>query len=135
VARKFSRDCAITLYSINYLNFRQKIEYVESMFYEASFDNFIVEFKDTLNFIKKKKLYAHALVELPVLVKRAEHNGRMKWKFEMPMTNYYEGVSGSKYSQKVVATIIIQRTDNRKKIGGVEVFGFITETKEIKNQI
>ena len=26
VARKFSRDFAITLYSINYLNFRQKIE-------------------------------------------------------------------------------------------------------------
>ncbi|VVH65953.1 hypothetical protein BSPLISOX_652 [uncultured Gammaproteobacteria bacterium] len=135
VSRKFSRDFAMTLYSISYNNFRQKIENIESMFYAKSFDNFIIEFEDTLKFIKKNKLYAHALIDLPVLIKRAKHNGRMKWKFEVPITVYYEGVSGQKYTQKVIATIVIQRTDNRKKIGGVEVFSFITETQEVKNKI
>ena len=132
MARKFSRDFVVSLYSINYINFRKKIEDVESMFYPLSFDNFIVEFEDILNFIKKKKVYAHALVELPVLVRKVEHNGRMKWKFEMPVSIYYESATGFKRQQKVIATIIIQRTDNRKKIGGIEVFSFITQAKSNK---
>ncbi len=135
VARQFSRDFAMTLYSTNYINFRQKIESVESMFYEASFDNFIVEFEEILNFIKKKKMYTHALIELPVLIKKLEHNGRMKWKFEMPITIHYESSSNSSFTQKVIATIVIQRTDNRKKIGGVEVFSFITESQNIKKRL
>jgi intracellular multiplication protein IcmL len=117
-------DVLVRALSLNFLTWRQTLSDLRSDFEPAGFESFIESLKSGghLEKIEKERLSLSALISgAPVVTKSFVRDGVMNWHMEMPLVLSYESSTGVVASQKLLAEMVIQRTQTSLNPRGVVI--------------
>jgi intracellular multiplication protein IcmL len=117
-------DVVIRALSLNFLTWRQTLSDLRGEFDPGGFESFMSSLKSGghLEKIEKERLSLSALISgAPVVTMSAVKGGVMTWKMEMPLVLSYESSTGVVASQKLLAEVVVQRTETSRNPRGVVI--------------
>ncbi len=110
--------------SLNFLEWRKKLESLRPNFEEEAFKSFLASLKSSgiLEMIQEKRLSASAIAtSAPVIIASGVVGGKSTWRIEFPLVVSYESSQGVESTQKLVATILVCRASTAKTPRGVVI--------------
>lgn len=122
---EWASQVAISVYNIDYLNYRKQLAANQSYFSPAGWQVFLNDFRTVLGSIIGQKLRASAvLTGSPVILEQGPLFGRYAWKVRMPMLITYESASELRNTPIMVDMVIMRvpTTDSPKGIAVSQFF-------------
>lgn len=110
--------------SLNFLEYRQKLESIRPNFDDEAFKSFLASLQSSgiLDMIREKRLSASAITtRAPVIVASGLVGGTATWRIEFPLIVSYESSQGVESTQRLVATILVRRASTVKTPRGVVI--------------
>ena len=110
--------------SLNFLEWREKLESIRPHFEDEAFKSFLSSLQSSgiLEMIQEKRLSASAVAtRAPVIIASGLVGGKATWKIEFPLIVSYESSQGVESTQKLLATVLIRRASTAKTPRGVVI--------------
>ena len=110
--------------SLNFLEWREKLESIRPNFDDEAFKSFLSSLKSSgvLEMIRDKRLSASAITtRAPVIIASGLVGGKATWRIEFPLIVSYESSQGVESTQRLVATILVCRASTVKTPRGVVI--------------
>ena len=110
--------------SLNFLEWREKLEAIRPNFDDAAYKSFLASLKDSgvLDMIREKRLSASAITtRAPVIIASGLVGGKATWRIEFPLIVSYESSQGVESTQRLVATVLVRRASTVKTPRGVVI--------------
>ena len=110
--------------SLNFLEWREKLESIRSNFDDEAFKSFLASLKSSgvLDMIREKRLSASAVsTRAPVIIASGLVGGTATWRIEFPLVVSYESSQGVESTQRLVATVLVRRASTVKTPRGVVI--------------
>lgn len=108
--------------SLNFLEWREKLEAIRPNFDDAAYKSFLASLKDSgvLDMIREKRLSASAITtRAPVIIASGLVAGKATWRIEFPLIVSYESSQGVESTQRLIATVLVCRASTVKTPRGV----------------
>ena len=110
--------------SLNFLEWREKLESIRSSFDDDAFKSFLASLQSSgiLDMIREKRLSASAVTtRAPVIAASGLVGGTATWRIEFPLIVSYESSQGVESTQRLVATVLVRRASTVKTPRGVVI--------------
>ncbi|MDL2290880.1 DotI/IcmL family type IV secretion protein [Desulfovibrio sp. OttesenSCG-928-F20] len=110
--------------SLNFLEWREKLESIRPSFDDEAFKSFLASLKSSgvLDMIREKRLSASAITtRAPVIIASGLVGGTATWRIEFPLVVSYESSQGVESTQRLVATVLVRRASTVKTPRGVVI--------------
>ena len=110
--------------SLNFLEWREKLESIRPNFDDEAFKSFLSSLKSSgvLEMIREKRLSASAITtRAPVIIASGLVGGKATWRIEFPLIVSYESSQGVESTQRLVATVLVCRASTVKTPRGVVI--------------
>jgi intracellular multiplication protein IcmL len=128
---QWSGNAVVSLYSYNFVNFREVFQENKQYFTDSGWRAFVQALQDSqsLQSVQAKKLVVSAvLAGAPLVLNKYLFNGRYTWKIQMPVLVTYLS-SSEQSSQKFLVTLTIQRVSTLDDINGIGIQQFVAEQR------
>ena len=104
--------------SLNFLEWREKLEAVRPNFDDDTFKSFL----SSLNMIQEKRLSASSVATgAPVIIASGLVSGKATWRIEFPLIVSYESSQGVESTQRLIATVLVCRASTATTPRGVVI--------------
>lgn len=120
----WSSDIVTSAVSLDFLEWRKKLQDIRPNFSESAFESFVGSLKTSgiLDLVRNKRLNVSAvLTQAPVITKTGVLNGSMSWQIEFPLILSYESSAGVETTQKLVAQILVSRASTITTPRGIAI--------------
>ena len=110
--------------SLNFLEWREKLEAVRPNFDDDTFKSFLssLESSGILNMIQEKRLSASSVATgAPVIIASGLVSGKATWRIEFPLIVSYESSQGVESTQRLIATVLVCRASTATTPRGVVI--------------
>ena len=110
--------------SLNFLEWREKLESIRPNFDDEAFKSFLASLKSSgvMDKIRENRLSASAITtRAPVIIASGLVGGTATWRIEFPLIVSYESSQGVESTQRLAATILVRRASTAKTPRGVVV--------------
>lgn len=110
--------------SLNFLEWREKLESLRGNFDDDAYKSFLSSLKDSgiLDMIREKRLSASAITtRAPVIIASGLVGGTATWRIEFPLIVSYESSQGVESTQRLVGTVLVRRASTVKTPRGVAI--------------
>lgn len=110
--------------SLNFLEYRQKLESIRPNFSDEAFKSFLGSLQSSgiLDMIREKRLSASAITtRAPVIIASGLVGDTATWRIEFPLVVSYESSQGVESTQRLVATILVRRVSTLKTPRGIVI--------------
>lgn len=102
------------LYTMNFLNYRQKINEKSIYFTGYGWNQFLKAFQPTLETIRANDYAVTAApADVPVITRKGVFEGKFMWQVQVPLIISYQH-GAKEATQNVVWTLLLQKRDNTK---------------------
>jgi len=118
--------------SLNFLHLRENLMNSREYFDNAGFKSFVQSLEQSGNVakIREERLSLSCTpTEAPVITNKALRGEVMTWKIEVPLTLSYESSKGVVATQKLLASVLVQRADTRMYPRGLVISQIILAKK------
>ncbi len=112
------------LLSLNFLHWKGQLTESRKYFEAKAFKSVIksMQANGIIASIEEKRLNVSATIsKAPVIVASGVVQGRATWKIEVPIVVSYESSRGVEITQKLLATVLVHRTNTAVQPRGVEI--------------
>lgn len=120
----WASDTIIGAMSLNFLEWREKLESIRPNFDDEAFKSFLASLNSSgiLDMIREKRLSASAITtRAPVIAASGLVGGAATWRIEFPLIVSYESSQGVESTQRLVATVLVRRASTVKSPRGVVI--------------
>ena len=110
--------------SLNFLEWREKLEAVRPNFDDDTFKSFLssLESSGILNMIQENRLSASSVATgAPVIIASGLVSGKATWRIEFPLIVSYESSQGVESTQRLIATVLVCRASTATTPRGVVI--------------
>ena len=110
--------------SLDFLEWRKKLEALRSHFDEDAYKSFLASLKTSgiLEMIREKRLSASAVAtRAPVIIASGLVGDTATWRIEFPLTVSYESSQGVESTQRLLATVLVRRASTAITPRGVVI--------------
>ena len=120
----WASDTITTAMSLNFLEWREKLEAIHPHFDDAAYKSFLESLQSSgiLDMIRGKRLSASAITtRAPVIIASGVVNGKATWRIEFPLIVSYESSQGVESTQRLLATVLVGRASTVSTPRGVVI--------------
>jgi len=120
----WASDTITTAMSLNFLEWREKLEAIHPHFDDAAYKSFLESLQSSgiLDMIRDKRLSASAITtRAPVIIASGVVNGKATWRIEFPLIVSYESSQGVESTQRLLATVLVGRASTVSTPRGVVI--------------
>jgi intracellular multiplication protein IcmL len=126
---QWTSEAVVSLYSYNFVNFREIFQGNRSYFTAAGWRGFMqaLDASKNLETVRTKKLIVSAvLTGAPVITNQYVLNGRYTWQIQMPLLVTYQG-STDRITQNFILMLKIERVSTLDNVYGVGISEFVAQ--------
>ncbi|MCD8525211.1 MAG: type IVB secretion system apparatus protein IcmL/DotI [Gammaproteobacteria bacterium] len=123
----WASQVAMSAYTYNFANYRQKIQTQEINFTGDAWQQFLQQLKDSGNIqaVDQRKINVNAVVSgSPVIVYQGMLKGRYAWKVQVPLLVTFVSAS-DRFQKNYMVTMVIVRVSTVQNQNGVAVAQFV----------
>ena len=120
----WTSEAVTNTFTLSFLHWKDQLNAARVNYSAEAFKSFLESMKENgiINTIESKRLSVAAVInKAPVIIASGVVEGRATWKIEVPLTISYESSRGVEITQKLLATVMVQRTNTLVQPRGIEI--------------
>lgn len=119
-------------FSLDFKNWRKQLMAIRYRYSGKAFSQLVKSYKDSgnLEMIKNQRLVTGCTItKAPVILAKGVVGGKVTWKVEFPILVSYESSKGIENTQKLIATVMIQRVSTINNAEGIQIIQLLIKNK------